>query len=248
MNSDANTRQKILIFGHRGASSIAPENTLKAFNKAIELKADYIEFDVHQSKDGEIVIMHDGNTLKTTGHFGIIKKMTLSELKELDCGEGESILTLQELIKIAKGRIGLNCEIKARGFAEKIVKILNEAEIVENTIVSSFKHDILLKISKLDSRIKLASLEPTRTRWITGWLLRKKMINFAIENKFYAIHPFYKIVNLKLVHKAHKNNIKIFPWTVNSESTIKRLTDKIGVDGIITNEISKAQEILNQMS
>ena len=73
------------------------------------------------------------------------------------------------------------------------------------------------------------------------------MINFAIENKFYAIHPFYKLVNLKLVHKAHKNNVKIFPWTVNSDSTIKRLR-QIGVDGIITNEISKAQEILNQMS
>ncbi|MHA1985700.1 MAG: glycerophosphodiester phosphodiesterase [Promethearchaeota archaeon] len=247
MNGNANTVKKILIFGHRGASNIAPENTLKAFNKAIELKADYIEFDVHQSKDGEIVIMHDGNTLRTTGHFGLIKNMTLSELKELDCGEGETILTLQELIKIAKGRIGFNCEIKDRGFAEKIIKILNEADIIEKTIVSSFKHDILLKIRELDSRIKLASLEPTRTGWILSWFLRKKMIDFAVKNKFYAIHPFYKLVNFKLVQKAQKNNIKVFPWTVNSDSAIKRLI-QLGVDGIITNEISKAQEILNQMS
>lgn len=244
---NTNDIQKILIFAHRGASNVAPENTLKAFDKAIELKADYIEFDVHQSKDGEIVIMHDGNTLRATGHFGLINKMTLTELKELDCGEGEKILTLQELIEIAKGRIGLNCEIKARGFAEKIIKILNDADIVETTIVSSFKRDILLRIKELDPGIKLASLEPTRTGWILSWLLRKKMINFAIENNFYAIHPFYKLVDLKLVQKAHKNNIKVFPWTVNSESTMKSLI-QTGVDGIITNEITKAQEVLNQLS
>ena len=68
--------------------------------------------------------MHDGNTFRTTGHFGIIKNMNLEELKQLDCGEGETILTLQELIKITKDKINLNCEIKARGIAEKIVKIL----------------------------------------------------------------------------------------------------------------------------
>ena len=242
---NTNNKRKTLIFGHRGASSDAPENTLKAFNKAIELEAEYIEFDVHQSKDGEIVITHDGNTLRTTGHFGLIKKMTLAELKELDFGEGEKILTLQELIEVAKGKVGLNCEIKARGFAEKIIKILDEADIVETTIISSFKHDILLKIRELDSRIKLASLEPTRTGWIVSGLLRKKMIKFAIENKFYAIHPFYKFVNLKFVQKAHKNNIKVFPWTVNSDSTIKRLI-KIGVDGLIVNNISKAKAILRQ--
>ena len=244
---NTNDIQKTLIIAHRGASSVAPENTLKAFNKAIELKADYIEFDVHQSKDGEIVIMHDSNTLRATGHFGLINKMTLSELKELDCGGGEKILTLQELMQLAKGKIGLNCEIKARGFAEKIIKILNEADIVETTILSSFKHDILLRIKQLDSRIKLASLEPTRAGWIINWLLRKKMISFTTENKFYAINPFYKLVNLKLVQKAHKNNIKVFPWTVNSESIMKDLI-KIGVDGIITNKISTVQEVLSQKS
>ncbi|MHA1933018.1 MAG: glycerophosphodiester phosphodiesterase, partial [Promethearchaeota archaeon] len=74
---DTNVIKKVLIFAHRGASSVAPENTSKAFKKAMELQADYIEFDVHQSEDGEIVIIHDGNTLRTTGHFGVINKMTL---------------------------------------------------------------------------------------------------------------------------------------------------------------------------
>ncbi|MHA2037984.1 MAG: glycerophosphodiester phosphodiesterase [Promethearchaeota archaeon] len=230
---------KILTIAHRGASNLAPENTLKAFKTAIELKADYIEFDVHQSKDGEIVIMHDGNTLRTTGHFGIISRMTLSALKELDCGNGEKIPTLLELIEIAKGKIKLNCEIKARGIAEKIIKIFRNLNVTETTIISSFNHDILVKIQKLDPIIKLASLEPTRT----GMISRKKMLNLAIKYNFYAINPFYKLVNLQFVEKAHKNGIKVFPWTVDSISSMKKMV-KIGVDGIITNKVSKLKEIL----
>lgn len=191
--------------------------------------------------------MHDGNTLRTTGHFGIINRMTLSDLKELDCGEGEKIPTLEEVIEVVKGKIRINCEIKARGFAEKIIKILKESDMVDATIISSFKHDVLLKIQKLDAQIKLASLEPTRTGWIKSWTSRKRMLNAAIKNNFYAINPFYKLVNFKLVNSAHKNNIKIFPWTVDSELMIKKLIE-IGVDGIITNDISKAQEVLNHIS
>jgi len=190
--------------------------------------------------------MHDGNTYRTTGHLGLIKNMTLEELKRLDCGEGESIPTLQKLIEITKGKIGLNCEIKARGIAEKIIKILNESDIINTTIISSFKHDILLRIQKLEPRIKLASLEPTRTGWIKSWLSRKKLLSVAIKNKLYAINPFYRLVNRKFITEAHKNNIKIFPWTVNSDSSIKKLI-KLGIDGIITNEVHRIKKILNEL-
>ncbi|GAF96836.1 unnamed protein product, partial [marine sediment metagenome] len=152
----------------------------------------------------------------------------------------------QELIEITKDKIGLNCEIKARGIAEKIIKILNESDIINTTIISSFKHDILLKIQKLEPRIKLASLEPTRMGWIKSWLSRKKLISVAIKNKFYAINPFYRLVNQKFITKAHKNNIKIFPWTVNSESGIKKLI-KLGIDGIITNDVHRVKKILNEL-
>ena len=240
-----NYKKKVLIFAHRGASGVAPENTLSAFKKAIELKADYIEFDVHQSIDGEIVIMHDANTYRTTGHFGSIKNMTLEELKQLDCGDGERIPTLRELVKLAKGKIGLNCEVKARGLDEQLVNIINDEEMIESTIISSFKHDVLLRIQKLEPRIKLASLEPTRTGWIKSWLSRKKLIRVAINNTFYAINPFFKLVSENFKNRAHDNDIKIFPWTVNSESAINKLIN-IGVDGIITNEIQRVRALLNR--
>jgi len=190
--------------------------------------------------------MHDSNTFRTTGHFGFIKNMTLEELKQLDCGDGEIIPTIQELIHITKDKISLNCEIKSRGITEKLVEVLRKADLIEDTIISSFKHDELLKIQKLEPQLKIASLNPSRVGWIRSWFSRRKLLKTAIINKFYAINPFHKLLNEKFITKAHKNDIKIFPWTVNSDSAIKKAI-RLGVDGIITNKIFRVKEILNQI-
>lgn len=241
------SEKNVLVIAHRGASNLAPENTLKAFQKAIELGADYIEFDVHQSKDGEIIIMHDANTFRMTGKSGILKKMTFEELKKLETGDGEKIPTLHELIKLAKGKIALNCEVKVRGLEENLVKILQKADIIESTIISSFKNDILLKIQDIEPRVRLAALRPSRTQWITSLISPKKLIITAVKNRFYAVNPRLFFVNRKFIERAHNHDLKVFPWTVDSEKKIKKLV-KIGVDGIITNNISRMKNILNQMN
>jgi len=242
-----NKKEKVLIFAHRGASNLAPENSLKAFKKAIELKADFIEFDVQRTKDGEIVIMHDANTFRTTGYAGILEKMTLKQLKQLDCGQGEKIPTLNELIEVAKGKIGLNCEIKSKGLAEKVVDIFRDANLIDSTIISSFKHSELLKIQKLEPKLKLASLNPTRTGWIVSWFSRRTMLKTAIQNQFYAINPLYLLVSNKFVKKAHDKNLMVFPWTIDSKTAIENLV-KIRVDGIVTNNISRVKEVLNRLN
>ncbi|MFX1442568.1 MAG: glycerophosphodiester phosphodiesterase [Promethearchaeota archaeon] len=238
-------KNKIFIIGHRGANSIAPENTLKAFQKAIELGADCVEFDVHESKDGKIVVMHDEDIFRTTGQkfHGLIKDMTLEELRTLDCGEGEKIPTFKELISLTKGKIGLNCEIKAEGIAKKIVAIMKDADIIDTTIVSSFKHPELLKIQKLEPKIKLASLEPAGSSRLSHWENKEAMINKAVKNKFYAIHPLYKLVDRKFIEYAHNYNLKVIPWTVDSGIALKKLMN-MGPDAIITNDISRMKEIL----
>jgi glycerophosphoryl diester phosphodiesterase len=242
---DEKIENKIYIIGHRGANSIAPENTMKAFQKAIDLGADCVEFDVHESKDGEIVIMHDEDIFRTTGqkHHGLIKDMTLEELRALDCGEGEKIPTFNELIDLTKGKIGLNCEVKAEGIAKKIVSIIVEAEIIETTIVSSFKHQELFEIQKLEPKIKLATLEPAGSGRLSHWENKEAMINKAVNNKFYAIHPLYKLVDRKFIEYAHKHNLKVIPWTVDSGIALKKLIN-MGPDGIITNNISRLKEVL----
>jgi len=232
-----NEKNKPLLIAHRGANKDAPENTLKAFKKAIELKADYVEFDVHGSKDHEIVIMHDADTFRTTGHKGKIEEMTLRELKELDCGEGEQIPTLQELIEVAKGKIGLQCEIKAEGIAEKVIEILRGANLIDSTIISSFKHDELIKIKKIEPQAKLAPL-------ILG-IRKNKTIREAIEYGFYAIHPLYKFAKEKFINAAHENNLKINVWTVDDRDTMEELVNR-SVDGIITNDVALGYAVIKE--
>jgi glycerophosphoryl diester phosphodiesterase len=238
------TKRKCVIVAHRGASNIAPENTMKAFRKAIELNADYIELDVRESKDGYLVISHEGDIFKTTGQHGLIKDMTLDELRKLDFGEGEQIPLLEEVVKLSKGIINLNCEIKVENVGKKALKLLRDADMLGSTIISSFKHDELLKIQKLSSDIKLASLVEIEPGFIISWSDKKSMIEFAARNKFYSINPFYSMVDKDFIEYCRKFKLKIFPWTVNSKIAIKRLI-KLGIDGIITNQVQDVKEILN---
>jgi glycerophosphoryl diester phosphodiesterase len=237
----------ILVVGHRGASSIAPENTLKAFKKAIELKADYVEFDVQETRDGKLVITHDDDVKRITGQDGLITDMTLDELKKLNFGENEKIPTLEELISLTKNKISLNCEIKVEGIAEKVLRILREFDVLETTIVSSFLHDELLKFASLEPTLKLASLEPTAGIMKLDWDKKKVMIQYCIDNDLYAINPIVMMVDQQFVDFAHDSNIKVFPWTVDSKVSIKKLI-RFGVDGIITNDIVRVRNILQSLS
>ena len=237
-------KKDITIIGHKGASAIAPENTLKAFKKAIELKADMVEFDIHKTKGGEIVIIHDSDTLSITGVQGLIKEMTLEEIKKLDAGEGEKIPTLLELIKVAKEKVGLQIEIKSSGLLEKLIKLLKGENLVNTSIVSCFAFGELVKLKNLEPIIRLGFLLPedlVRVRQI------KRKILKAVDNKFYAIHPHFNITDKEIVDFAHDNGLKVNVWTVNDKDDMERLI-QLGVDGIITDDISMANELLGRVS
>jgi len=231
--------------GHRGASKIAPENTLKAFKEAIRLKADAVEFDVQETVEGEIVIIHDYNTLRTAGTEGIVEQMTLKELKKLNFGNGEQIPTLLELIELAKGKISLNCEIKVESVAKKVVQMFQDADIIDSTIISSFLHDELIKIQKIEPQLKLATLVPTEAGKFSDWTYKKNLIDYTSENNYYAINPLYKLADKQFIEYAHEKNIKVFPWTVDSGIAMKKLIN-MGTDGIITNDITRLKEVLNR--
>jgi len=238
-------KNKVIIIAHRGASNIAPENTLKAFKKAIELKADFIEFDVLESKDGELVISHDEEISGLTGRYGFVRDLTLEELKTFDFGEGEKILTLQELIDLTKGKINLNCEVIVKGISNEVIKILKKYDLTDSVIISSFKREELLKFQKIDPTVKLAYLDHNSYERPCSWDKKAEWIQFCIDNNLYAINPFYPLVNQQFVDFAHGNNIKVFPFTVDSGPAMRKLI-KFGVDGIITNDIIKAKKVLSR--
>lgn len=236
---------RIFIIGHRGASNIAPENSLRAFSRAIDLKADYIELDIQETKDGALVVTHDEDLQRLTGQHGYVKDFLLSDLKSLDFGEGEKIPTLEEVIELTLGNINLNCEIKVENISRKVVDVFKNYEIINSIILSSFMHAELLKFQKLAPELKLASLEPTQFLRNYGDDKKKQMISFCIDNNLYAINPFYTIVDQEFVEIAHENSIKVFPWTVDSKPIMRRLI-KFGVDGIITNDINKMKQVLSK--
>jgi glycerophosphoryl diester phosphodiesterase len=235
-------KKDVLIIGHRGASAIAPPNTLKAFEKAIELKADYSEFDIHLTKDGKIVIIHDADTFNTTGVKGLVKEMTLDQIKRLDAGESEKIPTLQELINIARNKMGLQIEIKATNLLEKLVKILSEADLLESSIISSFMLDELLKLKSLEPNLKLGLL--LFAELVRPTIIKRKIQNVAKHN-FYSIHTYFNHTTKEIVDFAHNHGLKVIVWTVNDRNIMKKLI-QIGVDGIITDKVSLLNEVLGK--
>ena len=235
-------KNNILIIGHRGASAIAPPNTLKAFEKAIELKADYSEFDIHMTKDGEIVIIHDADTYSTTGVKGLIKNMTLKQIKNLDAGEGEKIPTLQELIAIAQKKMGLQIEIKAKNLLDKLVKILNEEKLLETSIISSFMFDELQKLKNIEFNAKVGLL--LYAELVRPTIIKRKIEKVA-KNNFYSIHTYFSHTNRDIVDFAHNLGLKVIVWTVNDRRIMEELIH-IGVDGIITDDISLANDVVGR--
>src|SRR5512136_2058667 len=131
----------VLRVGHRGARGHAPENTLASFDLAVEMGVNVVETDVHLSKDGEVVLIHDHTVDRTTNGHGFVKDLTLAELKQLDAGAwfdprfaGEGVLTLGELLAWAHNRVGVAIEIKNGpiyypGIAEKIIRLLEKHDM-----------------------------------------------------------------------------------------------------------------------
>jgi len=234
-----------LIIGHRGAYDEAPENTLKGFKKAIELGADYIEFDVHQSQDGALVIIHGNDILRRMGYNNSIDQMTLKELQKLDLGEGERVPELWEVLKLAKGNVNLVCEIKAKGISNKVLTLLRDEDVIGSTIIQSFNVDVLLEVRKLEPELELAAIVPITEEYITEWHKIKNLIEKVIDLDFPIIETRHKNVNDEFVRYSHKNNLKVFVYTITTKKTMERMV-KMGVDGIIVNSISKAKKIFEQ--
>ncbi|MFX1574558.1 MAG: glycerophosphodiester phosphodiesterase [Promethearchaeota archaeon] len=237
--------RQILIIGHRGAYDEAPENTLKGFKKAIELGADYVEFDVHESKDGALVVIHNTDILKRMGYNRTIEQMTLEELQELDLGESERVPELWEVINLAKRKINLLCEIKAKGISNKVINLLRNEDVINSTIIQSFLIEELLEIRRIEPKLELAAIVPITEEYLPEWERRKKLIESVANLGFPYIVTRYKNVDEEFLNYSHKHNLKIFVYILNTKKVMKKFIE-MGVDGIIVNSISKAKKALEQ--
>ncbi|MBO0587944.1 glycerophosphodiester phosphodiesterase family protein [Sporosarcina sp. E16_8] len=228
----------MISVAHRGASNFAPENTQSAFRKALELGADFLECDVHLSKDGELIIMHDDKVDRTTNGSGYVKNFTLAELKELDAGvkfhssfTGEKIITLKELLDEFYGKAGLLIEIKKPsmypGIEEQVVALLSEYKDLNSIIVQSFDIESMRKMNTLLPELEVAllmkpSIQSLSTQKIMDLTSFATYINFNVS-----------YVNKRVIDQIHNQGGKVLVWSTKNPGWVDRAY-QYGVDGIIT--------------
>ena len=215
----------VLRIGHRGAAGHAPENTIKSLLKAVELGCDMTELDVHVCGSGEVVVIHDEEVLRTTNGNGFVSQMTLEQLEALDAGEGESIPTLEKVLKTLKGKIQLNIELKGKETPVPVHRIVeNSGWSKENILVTSFDWKMLEEYQELDPETRLGPL---------AFRNAFHAARFAQKIDAYCVNPLHLLCRKTFVDKTHKKGLKIFPWTVNESYDIEKMKD-FGVDGIIS--------------
>ena len=218
-----------MIFGHRGASSIEPENTMKAFQQAFEDGADGIEFDVRLTADNQMVIIHDSLINRTSNGIGLVRKKTYQELLEFDFGKGEKIPLLEDVLKKFRNQKWLNIEIKEQGFEKQLIELLDKLKITRKYVISSFDISVIQKIKELNSDIPTAFLYQT---------VRINLQALLSKSQCDGIHPKHTFVNKRLITEARYYRLAVRAWTVDSQRKAWNLT-KLGINGIITNNPKK---------
>ena len=229
--------EKTFVWAHRGASGYRPENTLEAFALAAEMGADGVELDVHFTRDGQVVVIHDEKIDRTSNGQGEVKDYTLEELNSFDFGfkfyggrRGIKLPTLDEVYELlSPAGLTVNVEIKAvdpylPAVCDKIARRHN----MENKVIySSFDHLQLLRMKQVNPDAVIAPLYGFNL--VNPW-------NYAKDMGAGAVHPRLTLLDSleKYVDRCHSAGLRVHPWTVNSEEDVKHLIE-LGCDAIITN-------------
>lgn len=230
------------IIAHRGASADAPENTLAAFQLALDQGADGIELDVMLSKDRQLVVIHDDLVDRTTNGTGRVQDLTLAELRALDAGSGEKIPTLDEVLTRFGGKFLINIELKNYNtifdsLPLDVAALIQDHGVADSILISSFNPINFPRFHRRLPDIPIGILTfPGKARFFAYGLFR-----------YDALHPYFKDVDEALVQRMHARGREINVWTVDEAADIRHLA-KIGVDSLITNRPLRAMSALESLT
>jgi glycerophosphoryl diester phosphodiesterase len=247
---------------HRGASALAPENTIEAFRLAVEAGAGGLELDVHMTRDGHIVVIHDATVDRTTNGSGAVSEMTLDELRRLDAGHtfspdggptppyrgrGVRVPTLGEVLQ-GFPVVAVNIEIKAGtpGIEETVLGVLREANALGRALVVSTPHDIVKRFRKVSG----GHVSTGASRWEIGvfYISSRVRLERLVRPAYDALqvplrHRGIPVVTPRFVRAAHARGVRVDAWTINQADEMRRLLD-LGVDVIMTDRPGTLAEVL----
>ena len=235
------TKDTVTIVAHRGAAGKAPENTLAAIKQAIEDRTDWVEIDVQETADGEVVVMHDSDFMKLAGNKLKIWDATVPLLTDIDIGSWfepafsqERVPTLKQVLELSRGKAKVVIELKYYGHDEnleqRVVDIVEDADMVSETAIMSLKYGAVKKLRELRPDWKVGLLSATAIGDLT-----------SLDADFLAVAM--GMASAGFVRRSHAAGKKVYVWTVNDPVSMSRMIS-LGVDGIITDEPEMARQVL----
>jgi glycerophosphoryl diester phosphodiesterase len=229
------------VIAHRGGATLAPENTLAAFRRAVDLGVDWLEFDVQMTQDGEPVVIHDETVDRTTDGTGAVRDLTLARIRTLDAGNGEQVPTLAEVVALAKAAgIRIMPETKSAhlyaGIEETLLAVLNQADYVDQTVVQSFEPASLATLRALDLTVQCCALTGPGELDLTNSIANAEVVCPMGE---------MVLLNPGMIRQAHAAGRPVFVWFGPLEHPLSfRLVRFFGADGIMADDPEQVRSIL----
>lgn len=226
----------MIVVGHRGAAGLEPENTLRAFRRALELGVDFVECDVHLTRDGRLAVLHDDTVDRTTDGHGPVASFTLDALRRLDAGMGERIPTLEEVLAEIRGRAGVLIELKGPGTEETAIEVVRDARMAESVIFTSFHLDRIRQVREYDPTLATGAIfdQPPPDACARAMAAGARTMGVR-----------YRHLTPTLVQEAHDRRLMIRAWNPDTEPEIEQMVD-LGVDGIGSNRPDRVIAVLQR--
>ena len=223
----------MIIEGHRGVAGLEPENPLRSFQKAIELGVDYVECDLHLTKDRHLVVIHDSSVDRTTNGRGLVEEFTLADLKKLDAGKGEKIPALQEVLDLIRGKSNLVIELKGEHTAKPAVRLIEQNKMEKEVIFNVGGGDGMFDLQALRKLKEIQGLNPTLSVLFGFGKLPENVCKSTIDSGVRIIGVEFHYLTPEFIKEAHKYDLEVRTWNPDTLKEMQRVMD-MGVDGICT--------------